>query len=169
MKLTIYRIFSFLLLPIAILFGIGTLALIPAAFSNPAMLFPLFLIACISIYSFTALYFLIKGIDGKKFVGKTSKDLLKINALASAFFSVMIVSECIIFLLHPQLLQQYAIQSQQNAPAQLKFNGASIENYMRICTYFFLVYGVVLFIHVLISFQYIKLYSHLFQKQNNSL
>ena len=74
MKLTIYRIFSFLLLPMAILFTMGVLILLRAAFANPAMLFPLFLIACIVIYSFASLNFLIKGIDGNKNLGRSLKD-----------------------------------------------------------------------------------------------
>lgn len=166
MKLTLYRVFSFLLLPVAVIFSICILFLIRAAFENPAMLFPLFLIACIAIYSFASLNFLIKGIDGKKHLGKSSKDLLKVNAIVSAVFAFLMISQCIVFLMHPEMIQQLVAQAKQNTGTDLKMSEASLENYMRTISYFFLVYAVVLMIHIAMSFQYIKLYNYLFQTED---
>ncbi|MEO8711514.1 MAG: hypothetical protein ABI405_05290 [Parafilimonas sp.] len=165
MKLTIYRILSFLLLPVAIIFSISFLLFIRAAFSNPAMLFPLFLIACIAIYSFASLNFLIRGIDGKKHLGRSSKEWLKVNAVVSTIFALLMISQCIVFLMHPEMLQDLVAQAKQNAGADLKMSNTAMENYLRVTSYFFLVYAVVLFVHIIISFQYIKLYNYLFQNQ----
>jgi hypothetical protein len=165
MKLIIYRIFSFLLLPIAILFGISVILLLGAAFANPATLFPLFLLACIAIYSFASLNFLIRGIDGKKFLGHSSKDWLKVNAFASMVFAVLLISQCIVFLLHPEMLHDLVAQAKQTAGTDLKIDNATLESYFRACSLFFLVYAIVLFIHILLSFQYIKLYNYLFQNK----
>lgn len=166
MKLTIYRVFSFLLLPVAAMFSISILFLIRSAFENPAMLFPMFLIACIAIYSFASLNFLIKGIDGKKHLGRSSKEWLKVNAIVSAIFALLMISQCILFLLHPEMLQQLVTQAKQNTGTNLKMNESSLENYMRTISYFFLVYAIVLIIHIAMSFQYIKLYNYLFQNEN---
>ena len=166
MKLTIYRILSFLLLPIAILFSMGFLLFIRAAFANPAMFFTLFLIACIAIYTFASLNFLIRGIDAKKFLGKSSKDWLKVNAIVSILFAVLMISQCVIFLNQPEMLSEMAAQAKENAGADLKMSVASFENYLRITSYFFLVYAVVLFVHIIISFQYLKKYAYLFQEKN---
>ena len=165
MKLNIYRILSFLLLPIAIIFSISFLLFIRAAFSNPAMLFPLFLIACVVIYSFASLNFLIRGIDGKKYLGRSSKEWLKVNAVVSAIFALLMISQCIVFLMHPEMLQDLVAQAKQNAGADLKISNAAMENYLRVTSYFFLVYAVVLFIHIIMSFQYIKLFNYLFHNQ----
>ena len=165
MKLTIYRIFSFLLLPIAIIFTVFFLVFIRAAFDNPAMLFPLFLVACIAIYSFASLNFLIRGIDGKKFLGRSSKEWLKVNAIVSALFSILMISQCIVFIMHPEMLQDLAAQARQNAGAELKVSNATIENYLRVTSYFFLVYAIVLLTHVILSFQYTKMYNYLFQNE----
>ncbi|MGN6354722.1 MAG: hypothetical protein ACTHLB_15125 [Parafilimonas sp.] len=165
MKLTIYRILSFLLLPMAILFSIAILLLIRAAFANPAMLLPFFLIACIAIYTFASLNFLIRGIDGKKFLGKSSKDWLRVNAIASTVFSLLMITQCTIFLMHPEMLQQITAQAKENAGAEFKMNKADFENYIRITSYFFLVYAIVLFIHIMLSFQYLKKYAYLFQNE----
>ncbi|MEP6467897.1 MAG: hypothetical protein ABJB05_16420 [Parafilimonas sp.] len=165
MKLTIYRIFSFLLLPVAIIFTIFFLVFIRAAFANPAMLFPLFLVACISIYSFASLNFLIRGIDGKKFLGRSSKEWLKVNAIVSGIFSILMISQCIVLIMHPEMLQDLATQAKQNAGTDLKVSNAAIENYLRITSYFFLVYAIVLFTHIILSFQYTKMYNYLFQNE----
>ncbi|MEP6682947.1 MAG: hypothetical protein ABJA35_06800 [Parafilimonas sp.] len=165
MKLTIYRIFSFLLLPVAIIFTIIFLVFIRAAFDNPAMLFPLFLVACIAIYSFASLNFLIRGIDGKKILGKSSKDWIKVNAIASAIFAILMISQCIVLIIHPEMLQDLATQAKQNAGADLKVNNATIENYLRITSYFFLAYAIVLLTHIILSFYYTKMYKYLFQNE----
>ena len=167
MKLTIYRVLSFLLTPIAVLFAICVLIFIRAAFANPAMLLPLFIVACVSIYSFAALNFLIKGIDGKKYLGKSSKDWLKVNAIVSIVFSVMMISQCILFILHPEMLQTIAAQAKQNAGTDLKVPQGSFEKYLRITSYFFLAYSLVLFVHTIMSFQYLRLYNYIFHKNED--
>ena len=165
MKLIIYRIFSFLLLPVAVLFTISVLVFIRAAFANPAMLLPLFLVTCVAVYSFAALNFLIKGIDGKKLLSKSSKDWLKVNAIVSIIFSLIMISQCIIFILHPEMLHSLAEQAKKNAGNDLKVPEGTFENYLHITSYFFLVYAIVLFIHTLLSFQYVRLYNYLFQNE----
>lgn len=165
MKLTIYRVLSFLLLPVAILFSMVVLVFLRAAFANPAMLIPLFLIACITIYTFAALNFLIKGIDGKKYLGRSSKEWIKVNAFVSIIFTLLMISQCIVFLMHPEMLQQLVAQAKQNAGTDLKLSDAAFGSYLRATSYFFLVYAIVLFVHILMSFQYIKLYNYLFQNE----
>ena len=165
MKLTIYRIFSFLLVPVALLFTISVLMFIRAAFANPAMLLPLFIVACVSIYSFAALNFLIKGIDGKKYLGKSSKDWLKVNAIVSIVFSLLMISQCILFIMHPEMLHDIAVQAKQNGGDELKVPMETFENYLRITSYFLLVYAVVLLIHTLLSFQFVRMYNFLFQNE----
>lgn len=172
MKLTIYRIFSFLLLPIAILFFIIFFLFLRAAFSNPAMLFPLFLLACIVIYTFLSMYFLISGIDGKKFLGRSSKDWLKVNAIVSILFALLMISQCVLLLIRPEILSEIVAQARENAGPEYNIDATSFENYLRITSYFLLAYALVLFAHIIMSFQYIKEYAYLFNDkkygQNNS-
>ena len=165
MKLTIYRIFSILLLPVAIIYTVVFLMFIRAAFDNPTMLIPLFLVACVAIYSFASLNFLIRGVDGKKVLGRSSKDWLRVNAIVSAIFAILMISQCIVFIMHPEMLQDLATQAKQNAGAELKANNATIENYLRVTSYFFLVYAIVLLTHVILSFYYTKMYNYLFQNE----
>jgi hypothetical protein len=165
MKLIIYRVFSFLILPMAVLFSISVMVFLRAAFANPAMLFPLFLIACIAIYTFASLNFLIKGIDGKKFLGRSSKEWLKVNAFISFIFGVLMIVQCTVILKNPDMLQNLATQARQNAGDELKISDADFINYLRITSYLFLAYAIVLIIHVFFTFQYIKLYNYLFKSE----
>jgi hypothetical protein len=165
MKLTIYRLLSFLLAPIAVLFSISALFLIGTALSNPALLFPLFLIICIAIYSFASLHFLIKGIDGRKYLGRSSKEWLKVNAYACIIFALIIISEFVVFILHPEMLQQIITQAKQSADAGLTLNENDFQNFASKILYILLAYALLLSVHVLISFQYIRQYNFLFQEK----
>ncbi|HYJ64853.1 MAG TPA: hypothetical protein VEV62_13990 [Parafilimonas sp.] len=165
MKLIIYRLLSFLLAPIAVLFSISALLLIGTALSNPAMLFPLFLIICIAIYSFASLHFLIKGIDGSKYLGKSSKDWLKVNAYACIIFILIIISEFIVFIMHPEMLQQIIAQAKQSNSG-LNLNEKEFHDFASKILYLLLAYALVLLTHVLMSFQYIRQYSYLFQNKS---
>jgi hypothetical protein len=147
----------------ALLFAITVLLFIRAAFANPAMLLPLFLAACVSIYSIAALNFLIRGIDGRKFLGRSSKDWLKVNAIVSLIFGLMMISQCILFIMHPEMLQSIAAQARQNAGSELQVSDSTFESYLRFTSYFFLVYAAALCIHILLTFQYLRPYSFLFQ------
>ncbi|HEX5152026.1 MAG TPA: hypothetical protein VFW07_11300 [Parafilimonas sp.] len=167
MKLTIYRILSFLLVPMAILFAMGVLPFLSAAFANPAMLFPLFLIACIVIYSFASLNFLIKGIDGKRNLRRSSKDWIKVNAIVSIVFALLIMIECVVFLMYPEMMQRLVNQTKQIAGSDFRLREADYGNYFRITSYFFLAYAIVLVIHIIMSFQYLKMYNYLFQGEKN--
>jgi len=162
MKLTIYRVLSFLLLPFALLFSISVLIFISAALANPAMLLPLFIVVCVSIYSFASLNFLIKGIDGRKYLGRSSKDWLKVNAIVSIVFSWLMISQCILFIIHPEMLRELAVQVKQTSGDELKISPEVFENYLLITSYFFLAYSIVLFTHTLLSFQFVRRYNFLF-------
>lgn len=163
MKLTIYRIFSFLLLPIAILFSITFLLFLRAAFSNPSLFIPLFFIGCIAIYSFASLNFLIRGLDGKKMLGRSAKDWLIVNAIVSVVYSLLAVFQRIMFSLNPGAVEEIVKQVKTNAGDALKATDAQVIQTVNAASYFLLIYGIVLFVHILFSFQYIKKYQYLFQ------
>jgi len=147
----------------AVIFGLMFIILVGTAFSNPAMLFPLFMIACIAIYSFAALRFLIKGIDGKKYLSKSFKDWLKVNAFVSIVFAVLMMSECFVFIFHPSMLQQLMNEQMKITATSINLNSNDVFRYLQVITYFFLAYAIVLFVHVLLSLYYTKLYNYLFQ------
>jgi hypothetical protein len=165
MKLTIYRILSFLLLPIAVLFTIAVLVFLRAAFANPAMFLPLFLLSCIAIYTFTAFNFLVQGIDGSKTLKQSARDWIRVNAIGSSIWALMLIATCIAFLVQPGTLGDAVKQMKDNAGSDVQVSEADLEKYLRITIYFFLVYAVVLLTHIIMSFQYLRSYGYLFHKK----
>ncbi len=165
MKLTIYRILTFLLLPIAVLFTIFVLLVLRAAFSNPALFLPLFLLSCIAIYTFTSFNFLIQGIDGNKLLNRSAKDWIRVNAIVSMVWALMITGTCVAVLLQPAMLGEAVKQMKENAGSDLKISEADFEKYMRVIVYFFSVYALVLLVHIVMSFIYLKSYAYLFRKK----
>lgn len=163
MKLTIYRIFSFLLLPIAVLFSMGVLTLIRAAFANPLLFIPIFFAASIAIYTFASLNFLIRGIDGKKLLGRSSKDWLIVNALVSIIYALTAIAQRFFVAFYPEALKQYADNMKENAGSASTITSIQIWQYLNGISYFLLVYGIVLLIHIILSFYNIKKYNYLFQ------
>jgi hypothetical protein len=141
------------------------LLLLRAAFANPAMFLPLFLLSCIAIYTFTAFNFLIQGIDGNKLLNRSAKDWIRVNAIGSMVWALMILGTCIAVLLQPEMLNEAVKQMKENGGSDLKISEADFENYMRITIYFFLVYAVVLLTHIIISFQYLRSYAYIFRKK----
>jgi len=164
MKLTIYRIFSFLLLPIAVLFSMGVLTVFRAAFANPLLFIPIFFSASIAIYTFASLNFLIRGIDGKKLLGRTSKDWLIVNALVSIIYALTAIAQRFLVAIYPEVLKQYADNMKENAGSESAITSAQILQYLNGVSYFLLIYGMVLFIHIIFSFYYIKKYNYLFKE-----
>lgn len=166
MKLTMYRILSFLLLPVAVIFALCVIFMLGFAIQNLAILLPVLIIACVAVYSFISLRFLIKGIDGKKYLGRRSKYLLKTTGVVSGLFVIMIISQCIILVLHPEAVQQSVTETLTNFKGGLQFNKNELENYLRVMAYFFIVYGVVLGVHIILSFQHLEMYNYLFRSDD---
>ena len=167
MRLTIYRIFSFLLLPVAILFSIAVLLLIGAAFANPPLFFSIFFAAGVSIYTFASLNFLIRGIDGNKFLGRSSKDWFIVNALVSVIYALLAIAQQFILLLHPEIIETLANSAKMNAGSSLSLSGEQLTQSIKGISYFIFIYGIVLFVHIIFSFYYLKKYGYLFQNEKN--
>jgi hypothetical protein len=166
MKLTIYRIMSFLLLPMAILFAIGFLMFLRAAFANPPVFISLFFAASIAIYTFASLNFLIKGIDGKKILGRSSKDWLIVNAIVSIIYSLIAIFQRFVLSSNPAIVENYATALKNNG--DIKTPDVQINQLINGISYFLMIYGIVLFLHIILSFRYIKQYGYLFQNEKNN-
>ncbi|MGE5106163.1 MAG: hypothetical protein ACM3H8_01340, partial [Sphingobacteriales bacterium] len=62
-QLTLYKILTIILIPIAALFGFLSLIMIFIALANPVLLLPLFIIIGFTIYTIASSVFLFKGIS----------------------------------------------------------------------------------------------------------
>lgn len=163
--LTIYRILTFLLMPMAILYAIASMIFITAAFANPAMLLPMFIMICVVIYSFASANFILRGIDRNKFLGKSAKDWLRINAFISSFYAIMMIFQCSTLLVNPSMLSELVDTAMQRGATDLKLPRETLIHYFTVMMYIFLVHGVILFIHVGLTFGFMKSHKNLFEAE----
>ncbi|MEP6512750.1 MAG: hypothetical protein ABJA79_02690 [Parafilimonas sp.] len=161
MTLKIYRILSFILIPPAILFSIMVLIFIAAAFANPAMLLPLFMIACIAIYTFTSFNFLMRGIDNGKKLPPSSRDWIKVNAIVSVIFCLLMLSSSFQINTELKLLQDMFKETRKQSDS-IKISEAEFAGYLKNMLIIFLVYSALLLLHTILTFRLLKQYREIF-------
>ncbi|MEN9512658.1 MAG: hypothetical protein RJB16_418 [Bacteroidota bacterium] len=84
-SLKLYRILSFILIPLALLFAFIDIAFLMTAFANPSVLIFVFAIACLVMYVFSSFAFLKRGIEKEQHQPAKLKDWIKVNAYVSLF------------------------------------------------------------------------------------
>lgn len=165
-QLTLFRILTFILLPIAAIFGVFDLVMLAIALSNPAMLFPVFTMASFVIYTFVSLRFLTKGIDIEKPCNNSLRDWIRVNAFVSAFMGIMLLMNTItIFFMSDAMLRQtleQILEKQVNVSPLL--NLALFVKMMKMAAWFMLFISLILLSHIFINFRLMKQFKHLFQE-----
>ncbi|MGI8952683.1 MAG: hypothetical protein ACR2FN_14000 [Chitinophagaceae bacterium] len=162
--LIIYRIISFILLPIAAILALIDIFALFAALANPEFLLGVFMLACIIIYTIASFIFLIKGIQNAKHCKPSLRDWIRVNAFVSLAFVVISLSSSVQYLTDAALRQKavdQTISMQSSMPA-----GITKEFYTRFITgtlYFMLAYAVLLLAHIFISFILLKRYKNVFE------
>lgn len=169
-QLTIFRILTFILLPIASLFGIMDLMMIPSALANPAILLVLFVLAAFVIYTFGSLRFLTKGIDIGGTFKSSLRDWIRVNAFVSAFMAIMFLMNALsIFFASDvqlrQLLGQF-LENQPNVPPML--NLELFMEIMQLAAWFMFFISIILLVHIFLNFRLMKIYRHLFEEPQSS-
>lgn len=163
-QITLFKILSFILLPIALFFIVMDLIAIIMALGNPSLLFPVFLITGMIIYVLTSFYFLLMGLNKKQGLGASVKDWIKVNAYVTLFlgFQFMLVSVSI-FYMGSASLQEFAdkaLAAQPNMPSQM--NSGLFLKMLKGMAYFFFFLSLSLLVHISICFKLLKEYAHLF-------
>lgn len=163
--LTVYRVLSFLLLPVAALFAMLLLPGIVIGLANPAFLLSAFLLASVVIYTYCTFRFLIRGIDGKKKCKPVLKDWIRINSFISILFAIETIAP-ISLVINPQRFHDVLVQVYAQYPKQLQdmWSITQLQKVMEGLLIFFFIYGIVLLIHIFISRFYIRKYAYLFEE-----
>lgn len=163
-QLTLFKILSFVLLPIALFFIVMDLIAIIMALGNPSLFFPVFLLTGMIIYVLSSFYFLLMGLNRKQVLGASVKDWIKVNAYVTLFlgFQFMLISVSI-FYMGSASLQEFAdkaLAAQPNMPSQMN-NGLFLKM-IKGMAYFFFFLSLSLLVHISICFKLLKEYAHLF-------
>ena len=165
-QLTLFRILTFILLPIAFLFGIMELIMLPSALANPAILLILFILAAFVIYTFISFRFLTKGIDIGRPFKPSLRDWIRVNAFVSGFMGIMFLMNAlsIFFAGELQLRQIFGqfLETQANVPPML--NLELFIKIMKLAAWFMFFMSIVLLVHIFLNFRLMKIYRYLFEE-----
>lgn len=163
----IYRILTFILLPIEILMGLMALLMLVMSLGNIGVLLPVFMISCTVIYIFSTFRFLNSGIEQHKPLKASLKQWIKVNGYVCVGFCILMITQIITLLLHPEVLQE---MYQQMMTMQSKMQGQklSIQVFKNMMLGIFcamLTYAVLLLVHTFMSFRFVQQYQHLFDEE----
>ena len=166
-KHTFYKITSYILLPVAALFGLFTLMLLFVALANPPMLLPLFVVACVVIYIITSFKFLNKGIIRNQECKPGLKDWIKVNAYVSIVFATLMLIQTIAAVQQPELMSKALDETLAMQPSNQQLSKEMLMKMITGIMYIFSVVSVLLLIHIFSTLRLLKQYRHLFGYSTN--
>ncbi len=164
----LYRIFSYVLIVIAAFFGIASLFALLMALVNPALLLSVFVIIAVVIYSIASFVFLQKGINSNQPLQPRLKDWIKVNAYVAIVFVGMNIFQSVAVINNPNLLQEAMKQATGMQAFSSPLSETLVLKMIKAIIWFMLIYSVILGIHILQTFRYLKEYTHLFAEKTNS-
>ena len=163
-QLTVYKTLTFILLPFSVIFGLLAVVMFFVALANPVLLFPVFMMVGFTIYTICSTVFLFKGITNNKPCKPSLKDWVKVNGYVSSAMGVMTLINTITLMnTSKQELRKYAAQmlAIQTAKPQ-GFNADMFVQMMSAMSWGLLAFSIILVIHLLYTFTFLKKYQHLF-------
>ena len=161
-EIIIYKILSFLLLPVAALLAMNCLAAIVIALANPPILITVFLFACIAIYIIASYLFLTRGIDRNSPRKPVLRDWIRINGFITLLLGIVGSVMFTGVTLKPADAKMMLDQLQAQNHMQL---GIGIAEFQKILNGFMkamAVISIVLVVHVLITFHLMRRFRYLF-------
>ncbi len=163
-QLTVFKVLTYLLIPVALLFGLIDIFMLIMALSNPSILLVVFAIACFVIYLFATLKFLLNGIAINKECKSSLKDWIKVNAYVTLFLSIMFLmnSSATLFIDENTLRKTLGEMMGQQAELAGKISLDFFVKMFRIISGTMLVISAFTVVHVSICFRLLKRYQHLF-------
>ena len=164
-ELIVYKILSFLLLPVAAFFGLICVLGLLTAISNPSMLISVFLFACMVIYIIVSFVFLTKGIDSNKRCKPVLRDWIRINGAITFGFFLLVAISFIAIKTQPSLLREGTKQWTSTAMLPPGVTPADVEMAMASLVNFFVVLSIVLLLHIFITFHLLKQYRFVFEPE----
>jgi hypothetical protein len=165
--LTIFRVITFILLPIAILFGCMDMMMLFIAIRNPSQLFSVFLIAAFVIYIFASMRFLTRHIDTGVHAKPSLRDWIRVNGFASLVMALMSLASCVLMILAGDAKMKEMIdamfEAQVDTPAMI--NPEAFVKVFKTALWFMTIVSSLLLVHLVLNFSILKKYRHLFSRE----
>ena len=157
----VFRILSFVLMPIAILLGMVDILALSAAMANPQMLLPVFIVATVVMYTFSSFRFYRSGIIGGKTFSKKTKDFIKVNGYVALGFSILSLVQGFMALFSKKAIQQMLDTYKKMAEANA-ISGDKATNVLYVSIAISIIFSLILISHIVICFKFLKQYENKF-------
>jgi hypothetical protein len=158
--LTFYRILSYLLLPVALILGLATLAGLLMALGNLSVLLSVFACGASTIYIIVSFMFLQRVIEAKRVVRHSLRDWVRANGFVAMGFGALLIVQSYMFLTNPafmkQVMEQVATMQQSAVPP------AAVMQSMKAVLWIMQAIGILLLVHISLSFRLLRKYASYF-------
>ncbi|NCI47957.1 hypothetical protein [Sediminibacterium soli] len=169
-ELIIFRVITFILLPVSVLFGCMDLMMFFIALRNPSQLFSVFLIAAFVVYVFASLRFLTRHIDTNQPAKHSLRDWIRVNGFASVLMALMsFASSALLIATGDEKIREAIntmLEAQPDTPATL--NPEAFVGVVKTAIWFMLAISGLLAIHLVLNFRLLKRYRYLFEDKQPS-
>ena len=166
-QVQIFKVLTYLLIPVALLFGFMAVLVLPTALANPALLIVVFIFSCIAIYSFASLRFVTTAINKAKNCNPSLKDWIKINGYISVGTAFMFLLNSIgILMLRPIEFNEFvskAMETQSNLPSSI--TPAFVGQMLKYTAILMLITSTIILVQTRIQFVFLKAYSYVFESE----
>lgn len=142
----LYRVFGLILNLAALYLAINMLLSLPVLLSSPLTLLGAFAISSIILYAWFSTKFHRQVLQQQQVVKRSLRDWIRVNGIVSLIYSLFIILGMIVFISNPQIFTDQMKQ----------VGGTTPVNVPKVLLAILLVYGIVLFIHVIWTFALIK-------------
>lgn len=167
-NLKLYKVLTYILLPIAYLFIFLDFLFLITALANPATLIFVFVIACLIIYTFTSKRFYTYGIVQEQIQKAKLKDWIKVNAYVSLFLcSLFFLNSASILASSNMVLLKFIddlIDKQPGFPKEV--TPELVLTILKVVAVFLFITGAAGLLHIRITLKLIKENSHLFEQHH---
>lgn len=161
-KLIFYRILTYLLLAIAGIIAFFVFGGLLAALANPVMLIFVFLMVCVVIYSYCSFRFLSRGIDAHMYCKPSLRDLIRVNGIGTLALGGMIFINALVLKMKPEMLNMVIEQAVSMQKEEIEGMEEMMYSAMKSMLNFLLAYGLILLIHVSMTFRLLKQHADAF-------
>jgi hypothetical protein len=159
----LYRVLTYILFTIGGFMALMLLTMILAALANPVLLLPVFLVACVVIYTYSSWRFLSKGIDAHQYCRPSLRDLIRVNGYGTLAFALLTGIQCATLLLKPALLNELIDQAMSMQQTSVEGLEGTLNKAMQFAIKFLLGYSIMLLVHVFISFRLLREHADAFE------
>lgn len=162
-NLSLYRILTYILFAIGGFMALMVLTMILAALANPILLLPVFMVACVVLYTYCSWRFLTHGIDAHMYCKPSLRDLIKVNGFGTIVFAGLMGMQSLSLIMHPGTLNEIMEQAMALQKTSVEGMETMMLKLMQYVLRFMLVYSILLLVHVYISFRLINIHADAFQ------